>query len=116
MPFAATVERFAPPALAVVPADENVPSVRTSPTVEGGVASARKSTGKLEGVVDVAGMSMLSKFWMYVVLVDTGIAAYIQHVPITTSRAVPATADTRWASVIWLCEVFLTCIAPSLLE
>jgi hypothetical protein len=100
MPFAATVERFGPPALAVVvPADENVPSLRTSPTVEVGVASARKSTGNVEGVVDVAGTPMLSKVWVYVVLVETDIAAYIQHAPIINAIARPAAAETQRASV-----------------
>src|SRR5437762_9259658 len=61
MPFAALVDRFAPPARAVdAPAAANEPTVRT---VAG--LSTRKSTGSVDAAVALAGMPMPSKFWRY---------------------------------------------------
>ena len=71
MPLAAFVARLAPPARAViVPAAENVPTVRTVVS-----ASALKSAGKVEEVVAVAGMPIASKLCVYRVEVDTEMAA-----------------------------------------
>jgi L-2-hydroxyglutarate oxidase LhgO len=71
MPLAALLARLAPPARAVVvPAAENIPTVRTVVS-----ASALKSAGKVEDVVVVAGMPIESKTCVYNVDVDTDMAA-----------------------------------------
>src|SRR5437016_7673035 len=61
MPFAADVDRFAPPARAVVvPAPANVPTVLTVDC-----ASALKSIGSVDDDVEVAGIPIPSKFCVY---------------------------------------------------
>src|SRR5207247_9801278 len=83
MPLAAVVDRLAPPARAVVvPAAENVPTVRTAVG-----ASTRKSAGRVEAVVAVAGMPMPSKFCVDAVLVDSGMAANATKLPTASASA-----------------------------
>ena len=84
MPLAADVDKLAPPALAVVvPAEVKVPTVRTAAS-----ASARKSVGRVEAVVAVAGTPMPSKFCVYAVDVDREIAANTTHTHINAKTEI----------------------------
>src|SRR6266516_422477 len=90
MPFAADVDRFAPPARAVVvPAAENVPTVRTTVW-----ASALKSVGRFDGVVEVAGIPIPSKVWVYDVTAGIEMAANAEG-EAHTSAATAASATRR---------------------
>src|SRR5712664_2143585 len=91
MPLAAFVARSAPAARAVVvPAAENVPTVRTVVS-----ASALKSVGKVEGVVAVAGTPMASKFCVYAVAVDRDMAAKTTATDIQASTEMEAVTKRR---------------------
>src|SRR5262252_8863762 len=94
MPFAADVDRFAPPTRAVwETAAAKVPSLRTSAAFEVAVASTLKSAGRAA----VADVPIESKFWVAAVVVDSEIAAKAVRPPSASNKrtAAPKTIPLR---------------------